>query len=70
MLIIISIKRRIIEHETKIKNLEKKLNKITKDLAELIVLFNSWQKIAVHNCNDNIVGECPNYYCGICGKPL
>ena len=27
-------------------------------------------KIAIHNCNDNIVGELPNYYCGICGERL
>jgi len=27
-------------------------------------------KIAIHNCNDNIVGESPNYYCGICGQRL
>ena len=26
--------------------------------------------VAVHNCNDNIVGESPNYYCGICGQSL
>lgn len=28
------------------------------------------QTLATHNCNDNIVGESPNYYCGICGQWL
>lgn len=26
--------------------------------------------VAVHNCNDNMVGEFSYYFCGICGKPL
>jgi len=26
--------------------------------------------IAIHNCNDNMTGESPNYFCNVCGQRL
>jgi len=35
-----------------------------------VIMDKGASKVAIHNCNDNITGESPNYFCGICGQRL
>jgi hypothetical protein len=35
-----------------------------------VVMDERTKSVAIHNCNDNMVGESPNYFCGICGQRL